>query len=152
MLTWLQLPYSARTASTFWLVSMASRSPNRWSLGASFWLTMFYLSMRPRVLQILTLRPTRTCSQCTCFCHSWEFRWLFGGTTGIQQRCSWVIHTAILRVWSSPSWASSGTSARRFSFYSYRKLSTSSTLHHSYSGSYPVHGIACRGSACEVAS
>ena len=152
MLTWLQLPYSARTASTFWLVSTALRFLNRWSSAASFSPTMSYLFMQLRVLQILTLRPILTYSRCTCFYHSWEFRWPFGGTTGIQQKCLWVTHTAILRVWSSPSWASSDTSARRFSFYSYRKFSTSSTLHHSCSGSYPVQDIVCLNSTREVAS
>ena len=152
MLTWLQLPYSARTASTFWLASMASRFLNHWSSGASCSLMISYLSTQLPVLQILTQRPILTCSQCTCFCHSWEFRWLFGGITGIQQRYSWVIHTAILRAWSSLLWASSDTSARRSCFYSYHKSSTLSTLHHSYSGSYPVQDIVCPDSTREAAS
>ncbi len=152
MLTWLQLPYSARTASIFWLASMASRFLNHWSLGASCSSTISYLSTQLRVLQILTQRPILICSQCTYFCHSWEFRWLFGGITGTQQRYLWVIHTAILRAWSSPSWASSDTSARRSCSYSYHKSSTSSTLLHSYSASYPVQDIVCPDSTHEAAS
>ena len=152
MLTWLQLPYSALTASTFWLASTASKFLNRWSLGASCSPMMCYLSTQLRVFLILTQRPTLTCSQSTCFYHLWEFRWLFGGTIGIPQRYSLVIHTAILRAWSSPSWASSDISARRFSFYSYLKLLTSSTLRHNYFGSYPVQGIVYPDSTREAAS
>lgn len=152
MLTWLQLPYSARTASTSLPVSTALRFLNLWSSAASFSPTMSYLFMQLRVLQTLTLRPILTYSRCTCFYHSWAFRWLFGGTTGIQRRYLWVTHIAILRVWSSPSWASLDISARRFSFYSYRKFLISSTLHHSYSGSYPVQDIVYLISTREVAS
>ena len=152
MPTWLQLPYSARTVSTSWLVSMALRSPSLWSSGVFFSPTISYPSMQLRVPHILTLRPILTCSQFTCFYRSWEFRWLFGGTTGTQQRYSWVTHIAILRVWSSPLWASSDTSARRFSFSLYRRSSTSSILHHSYSGSYRVQDIVCPNSMRGVAS